>query len=186
MDELRQTYPRVALTGRRASVDIELAGQIVEKLMAAENAQDLLETVVAHGYDGLRPAQAAVATVHTDGRLHLAAGIDVPDAIRASFPMVADASRPLAQALVERMAIWVESATDRDRWYPGLTNYADLPRAAGFLPLERAGGTVGVLAVLFDHDRSISEGERSYYRLLANLYALALDRLAMRTAAART
>ena len=41
---------------------------------------------------------------------------------------------------------------------------------------------LGVLAVLFDHDRSVSELERSYYRLLANLLALTLDRLELRAA----
>jgi hypothetical protein len=185
MDERQHAYSRIAMAGRRASLDIELTGQIIEALMAADTVQELLETITEHGYDGLRPAQAAVATLQEDGRLHLVAGIGVPDAIRASFPMNADEPRPLAQSLADRAPIWIESATDRDRWYPRLTGYADLPRAAGFLPLELAGGVGGVLAVLFDHDRTVSEAERSYWRLMANLFALTLDRLERRTTTER-
>lgn len=181
MDELH-TYGRMALNSRRASLDLDLTGQIVESMMLADCPQSLLETTIEHGYDGLRPTQAAVATIKEDGRLHLVAGVAVPEAIRASFPMRIDEPRPLAQAVADQAPLWIESATDRDRWYPSLTRYTDLPRAAGFLPLERARGVIGVLAVLFDHDRSVSELERSYYRLLANLLALTLDRLELRAA----
>src|SRR5690348_2343489 len=123
---------------RRALVDLDLAAELVGSLTTMRSEQQILETTIEHGYEGVHPAQAAMAVVGPTGLLHLVAGVSVPDAIQESFPMRIDDPRPLAQALADRSPLWIESAADRDRWYPYLTKFTGLPPSGGFIPLDLA------------------------------------------------
>lgn len=161
-------------------VDASALRTMTRKLVAADTHMAILEALAENCPDGLRASPALLAITDGEGSVHLAAQVGVPDSVDLETPIPIDAGVPLTEAMRARTPMWIESASERERWFPELACYDQNPNAGALLPLEVDDRVIGGLGLCFWYDHRFSERERQHYELLADICALAVDRLGRR------
>ena len=174
------------LAERAARVEAQQAALAMGRVQAVASA--LGETLsVGEGVDQVikEVAAAAVADAISVYVLDAAAGRFELVANRGSSSEMCEALHvlspeveiPVAEAVREREAVWVQSLRERRARYPGLEVAGpDSHHAVAALPLISGGSCVGALALAWRHERSFPPQERSYLCTLANLCACAVAR----------
>jgi PAS domain S-box-containing protein len=186
---LRQSQRRLATAHRdleQARAEAERAANrtmrlqaVTARLSSASIPAEVAEIATEQGVEALGASAGLVALVAEDGAsLEIARAVGYPPAtIDAWRHVQLDASAPLAEAVVKREAVWVESRAELQARYPAVAAQADDDhRALACLPLAADGRALGVLGLSFDQERRFGVADHAYMIALAQLCAQALER----------
>lgn len=147
---------------------------LLAELTEAGHPDEAAGLILEHGMAALAAQSAALCTVDADRRrLELRTHRNASPETVAAFPLDLDLDVPVAEAARTGMPLWIDTAEERDRWYPLLAGSPVAVRSSAVLPIQAAGVIVGAVALGFAGDHPFSETERAFSLALADLAALA-------------
>ncbi len=151
------------------------AARTIEQVSAAVVEHGVAATEATAGTIVLRSAQEDLLTISAIVGYRAEAAVPW-----SKMPLHAEV--PLAEAVRNGEAIWIESSAELLMRYPALQATPLRNDAFAVLPLSANDHTIGAIGLSFAQVRSFNEGERSYLHTLADLCAQALDRARLYTA----
>jgi GAF domain-containing protein len=175
-------------SGREAIVPTRLVtasafdhlSRVVQRLTVATGRKDVIDAIITVGMADFGATSVGVFLLSAD-RTHveLAAHDRVNPDVVAMFPIPMDLDVPVTDAIRSGEPVWIDTQSQRDRWYPLIKESEVAVESSGMLPIEGRDGPVGALGVGFAADHLFSEIERRYTTALAGLCALGLGQLGL-------
>jgi signal transduction histidine kinase/CheY-like chemotaxis protein len=162
-------------------------------LAAAMSVEHVAEVVIEHGVAAMGAKTAGIWQFdpeRREARLLRSHGYDA--AAQQAFALIPlEGSAPLAEAMRQRSAIFIESSDDYARRFPEsasrVRENTEFPFVAvACLPLLAGSELLGALALAFDGARSFDSDERTFLDLIAVHCAQGLHRAALYSAEARS
>ncbi|HEX8635550.1 MAG TPA: PAS domain S-box protein [Pyrinomonadaceae bacterium] len=149
-------------------------------LSQALTPQEVATAVIEQGMSSLNAHAGTVVLLdETGAELEIITTIGFPPELSEAWQRFAVQSRvPLADAVREKLPVFVESFTGSNERYPMLTPVASLTgsHALVALPLTVKGRTIGAMGLSFPRAQSFGEDDRAYMLALAQQCAQALER----------
>jgi GAF domain-containing protein len=158
---------------------LRLSEEATSALATALSARDVADVLLAFGERELGSAAGVVYFTREDEtKLHFQGARGVP--LAGQIPVLTpDLPVPLATAVKQRQAVWLESYDQLLEKYPNLAK-AETPReclqSVVAMPLMHAGRLVGGVALSFQSARVFEESERKWLTNFAAHCALAAER----------
>jgi PAS domain S-box-containing protein len=168
--------------------------RVTSRLARAMTASEIAEATIDEGTGAIEADVGALWLLSPDGTSReMVRSAGMSDQAVGSFGRLAmNRSVPVADSILRRQPIWLESWDEYQRLYPESLERV-LRSEAGpgefstaCLPLFIDSQMLGCLALAFLHDRTIDEDERSFMVTLSRHVALALERVRLFDAQQRT
>jgi len=176
---LLDTLDETVLAGRAAERAARLQ-RVTAALAEATTPEQVAAVVVSESVTALGAAAGLLLVPGGPGE---AEQVQIPGTVGYGDELLAqlraerlDDELPAVHALRSGQAVWLESRSDCDRLYPGLSKLEPTVVAMCCLPLAVAGRVLGALRFSFDHPRLFDADERAFVEAMAAQTALALER----------
>lgn len=176
---LLDTLDETVLAGRAAERAARLQ-RVTAALAEATTPEQVAAVVVSESVTALGAAAGLLLVPGGPGE---AEQVQIPGTVGYGDELLAqvraerlDDELPAVHALRSGQAVWLESRSDCDRLYPGLSKLEPTVVAMCCLPLAVAGRVLGALRFSFDHPRLFDADERGFVEAMAAQTALALER----------
>jgi len=179
--ELEQTIEELERQRNAADAEVDRMRRlhrITSALTASLEPERVIEAIIDEAIAAFAARASAVVALSADGReLHivLARGHD-PERLRPFTRMSMDRPGPTRDAVANGEPMFIGSAAELARQYPGVIPVSPRDNAWVVLPLHARGRTIGALTLTFDDPREFSETDRTFAAALASQCAQALDR----------
>jgi PAS domain S-box-containing protein len=165
------------VTAERAALRLERLQSITAALSNARTPTQVGEVIVRHALDALDATAAVVYIASETGTsldLVCASGFGSSELERARRLSV-HARHPVADALRERAAVFIETAAERRARYPQLDPAVNLESSAT-MPLIADDRAIGAISFEFESKGPLRPDERALLDALAHQCAQAIDR----------
>ncbi len=167
--------------------------EVTSALVAATTPDEVAGVLATQGREALDASAGIVWLLDASGScLQLDGGAlsgEAQDGLLERFGVVpVDAELPIAFAVRERQAVWLESRADVTHRFPALARLLPPrdPYAGCALPLLGACGGLGAAVFRFDRSRAFDADERAFLETLCGLAAQALERARLHEALRRS
>jgi signal transduction histidine kinase/CheY-like chemotaxis protein len=162
---------------QRAGERIERLQRVTEALASMLSIARVAEIVVEHVMEAFSASRGMILLLDRTGTaLELLRASPGEETGLLKRHALSEAS-PMAEAVRERVPLFIEAGADVARRYRALVEAGVLQSGAAIaLPLIARGRIIGALALGFDEDREVRRAERDFAVALAHQCSLSLDR----------